>query len=170
VGGSFWRRCIAPSAHRAVMPGKSRPNRNGGRHCCQPPLRRAKDLPVFASLGFPREGSTRFSILAHQLRRRFSPNRSLVRGARPIYSTAQPEGSLVFRSFRPSSSGTEVPSKSRVAREAIPSSGASSRLAPARARKLFPIACRRRSDPWSPAAPSCRCRLSGEAGTAVPIT
>ena len=22
------------------------PNRNGGRHCCQPPLRRAKDLPV----------------------------------------------------------------------------------------------------------------------------
>ncbi len=25
--------------------------RNGGRHCCQPPLRRAKDLPVFASLG-----------------------------------------------------------------------------------------------------------------------
>jgi hypothetical protein len=26
------------------------PNRNGGRHCCQPPLRRAKDLPVFVTL------------------------------------------------------------------------------------------------------------------------
>jgi hypothetical protein len=25
------------------------PNRNGGRHCCQPPLRRAKDLPVFVT-------------------------------------------------------------------------------------------------------------------------
>ena len=36
--------------------------------------------------------------------------------------------------------------------------------------KALSIACRRRSDLWSPAAPSCRCRLSGEAGTAVPIT
>jgi len=26
-----------------------RPKRNGGRHCCQPPLRRAKDLPVFVT-------------------------------------------------------------------------------------------------------------------------
>jgi hypothetical protein len=43
----------------------------------------------------------RFSILAHQLRRRFPPNRSLFRGARPIYQTAPPEGSLVFRPFRP---------------------------------------------------------------------
>ena len=31
-------------------------------------------------------------------------------------------------------------------------------------------ACRRRSDLWSPAASSCRCQLSDEAGTAVPIT
>ena len=32
-------------------PGKARqaPKRNGGRHRCQPPLRRAKDLPVFAT-------------------------------------------------------------------------------------------------------------------------
>jgi hypothetical protein len=28
---------------------ESIPNRNGGRHCCQPPLRRAKDLPVFVT-------------------------------------------------------------------------------------------------------------------------
>jgi len=41
------------------------------------------------------------SILAHQLRRRFPPNSSLLRGARPIYQTARPEGSLVFRPFRP---------------------------------------------------------------------
>ena len=38
------------------------------------------------------------SILAHQLRRRFPPNRSLRKGgARPAYQTAPPEGSLVFR-------------------------------------------------------------------------
>jgi len=36
--------------------------------------------------------------------------------------------------------------------------------------KALSTACRRRSDLWSPAAPSCRCRPSGEAGTAVPIT
>ena len=41
------------------------------------------------------------SILAHQLRRRFPPNSSLLRGARPIYQTARPEGSLVLRSVRP---------------------------------------------------------------------
>jgi len=41
------------------------------------------------------------SILAHQLRRRFPPNNSLLRGARSFYSTAPPEGSLVFRPFRP---------------------------------------------------------------------
>src|SRR5207248_9846 len=30
--------------------------------------------------------------------------------------------------------------------------------------KALPIACRRRSDLWSPAAPSCRCRLLGRPG------
>lgn len=43
-------------------------------------------------------------------------------------------------------------SGSRVALEKINSSGASSRLAPGRTRKLFPIACRRRSVLRSPAA------------------
>ena len=33
-----WSRCMRPYM------------RNGGRHCCQPPLRRASDLPVFARL------------------------------------------------------------------------------------------------------------------------
>jgi hypothetical protein len=45
----------------------------------------------------------------------------------------------------------------------IDSSGASSRLAPRRTEAL-PIACRRRSDLWSPAAPACRCRLLGRPG------
>jgi len=36
------RRCRAGFGERA-------PHRNGGRHCCQPPLRRAKDMPVFVT-------------------------------------------------------------------------------------------------------------------------
>jgi hypothetical protein len=49
----------------------------------------------------PKTQTNPLSILAHQLRRRFPSNSSLLRGARSIYSTARPEGSLVFRSFRP---------------------------------------------------------------------
>ena len=41
---------------------------------------------------------------------------------------------------------------------------------PRKAPEGTPHCLPRRSDLWSPAAPSCRCRLSGEAGTAVPIT
>jgi len=41
------------------------------------------------------------SILAHQLRRRFPSCSSLLRGARLIYQTTWPEGSLVFRLARP---------------------------------------------------------------------
>ena len=48
------------------------------------------------------EGPDPLSILAHQLRRRFPPNSSLHKGgARSIYLTARPEGSLVFRPSRP---------------------------------------------------------------------
>ncbi len=80
----------APGARRnRVGPA---PNRNGGRHCCQPPLRRAKDLPVFVT--WPRGGP--FSILAHQLRRRLPSNCSLLRGARPIYSNGNPEDHRSF--------------------------------------------------------------------------
>ena len=50
------------------------------------------------------------------------------------------------------------------------SSGASSRLAPQSPEGNLPTACRRRSGLWPPAASSFRCRLSDEAGTAVPIT
>ena len=144
------------------------------------------------------EGPDPLSILAHQLRRRFLSGSSLVRGARPIYLTARPEGSLVLRSVRPANPDpktpgqnhpmfhgpswgdhsprpallTEIPKNSgnRVARQ---EDCLFRRLIPAdpeKNPKALPTACRRRSDLWSPAAPSCRCRLSGEAGTAVPIT
>ena len=120
------------------------------------------------------------SILAHQLRRRFLPNSSLFRGARPIYSTARPEGSLVFRPFRPGvwnrSPSKPKPSsvprpflgrpllrpalltddpkttRNRVALEEDNSSGASSRLARSEPEGSSQ-SCRRRSDLWSPAAP-----------------
>ena len=52
----------------------------------------------------------------------------------------------------------------------IISSGASSRLAPHPLPKEPQHCLSRRSDLWSPAASSNRCRLSDEAGTAVPIT
>ena len=47
------------------------------------------------------EGPDPLSILAHQLRRRFRSNRSLLRGAQPVYQTARPEGSLVLQPIRP---------------------------------------------------------------------
>src|SRR3982751_6947148 len=49
----------------------------------------------------PKAQSNPLSILAHQLRRRFQSDCSLLRGARPTYSTTWPGGSLVFRSVRP---------------------------------------------------------------------
>ena len=69
------------------------PNRNGGRHCCQPPLRRAKDLPVFMVL-IPRD---RFlEIQVHQLRRRFPSDNSLRRGDRPFTGLRHPRVRLSF--------------------------------------------------------------------------
>jgi hypothetical protein len=60
-------------------------------------------MPVFLGLVRlnPTTHTNPLSILAHQLRRRFPSNSSLRRGARPIYPTARPEGSLVVQSFRP---------------------------------------------------------------------
>jgi hypothetical protein len=127
------------------------------------------------------------SILAHQLRRRFPSCSSLVRGARLLYLTAPPEGSLVFRPARPAETSIRRPNFPRkppdvprpflgqsLPRPAsltvlVPSEEAGARE-PRRAtenchiRRLIPadpnwnpkvlfIACRRRSDLWSPAAP-----------------
>src|SRR5438105_4953235 len=72
--------------------------RNGGRHCCQPPLRRAKDLPVFAtwstltfrpSLTRSRSWLTSSGVAFHQT----APSEE----EPDLYLTAPPEGSLVFR-------------------------------------------------------------------------
>ena len=153
-----------------------------------------------------REGPDPLSILAHQLRRRFRSNSSLVRGAKPIYQTARPEGSLVLRPVRPVMNPIREPTSRRKPSDVLRPFLGNPLLRPAsltrpldspketpeireprRAterflfRRLLPAdpkknpkvlltACRRRSDLWSPAALSCRCRLSGEAGTAVPIT
>jgi hypothetical protein len=140
----------------------------------------------------------RFSILAHQLRRRFPPNRSLLRGARSIYSTARPEGSLVFRPFWPGF-WNRSPSKPKPSSVLRPFLGRSL-LRPASLtddpkitrsrvaleedrlfRRLFPAGPRRtrRLFPFLPAEigplVTCRALLAvagppGEAGTAVPIT
>ena len=150
----------------------------------------------------PEGPSNPLSILAHQLRRRFRSNRSLLRGARLAYLTARPEGSLVFRPVRPGLEASPAAKTVRCSAALLGSTTLASRFAhqspnPPREtrksgsrvaleedrlfRRLFPagpgknpkalsIACRRRSDLWPPAAPSCRCRLPDEAGTAVPIT
>jgi len=67
----IWGRVIGPGVFHI---------RNGGRHRCQPPLRRAKDLPNFPSQ-VPGEPYPRIS--AHQLRRRL-PSDCLLRGRNPI--------------------------------------------------------------------------------------
>jgi hypothetical protein len=63
------------------------PNRNGGRHCCQPPLRRAKDLPV-SMVRVPKNSF--LEIQVHQLRRRFPSDNSLRRGDRPFTGLRHP--------------------------------------------------------------------------------
>ena len=168
--------------------------RNGGRHCCQPPLRRAKDLPVFVTWSKP-EGPDPLSILAHQLRRRFRSDRSLFRGARPAYPTTWPEGSLVFRPVRPALDRSPRRKPSDVQRPFLgnPLSRPASLTSPTRSsgaasrdRKISlpaPLPGWPRQEPESsshrlPAeiGPLVTCRALvplpalGEAGTAVPIT
>ena len=140
------------------------------------------------------EGPNPLSILAHQLRRRFLSNRSLLRGARPVYQTARPEGSLVLRSVRPAFEPDPKPTSQRkpsdvlrpflgrpLLRPALLLTDPKTASKPRRARgrstlpaphtdwqrfrpKSFNIACRRRSDLWSPAASACRCRPSERPG------
>ena len=128
----------------------------------------------------------------HQLRRRFLPNRFLRRRSSTAlpWCVARRLASVSTRPVWPSQSRSmfcgpswdghvRVPLRSPTIRRPpgaalrdrkTISSGASSRLAPKSPEGNLPIACRRRSDLWSPAASSIRFRLSDEAGTAVPIT
>ena len=129
------------------------------------------------------------SILAHQLRRRFPSNRSLLRGAKPTYSSSDPEDHRSFDPFglprtealsqnRPMFHGPSwvdhscVPLCSHIPRgdtraasrlRKIDSSGASSRLAP------LPLPKEPRHCLPAEIGPLVTCRPK-EAGTAVPIT
>ena len=165
------------------------PNRNGGRHCCQPPLRRAKDLPVFVTwkikpCGLPtrsRSWLTSSGVAFHRTApsceeprplldcasRRFaclslsglSTDLSLStqvlepKPLNPRLATCVPEPKSSGQS-RPMFRGpswdnlSRVPLRSPSLRRAsgaasrdrkIISSGASSRLAPKRTRKLFSL-------------------------------
>jgi len=183
------QRCVGSNAFAQTEMGAGIAARNGGRHCCQPPLRRAKDLPVFVTwlivpfglpsrsrswltssgvafhLAVPSFEETGTSTGLRRPRARWSfnlpglafPQNPTIR--KPLLSWGQ--NGLMFRG--PSwVDHSCVPLRSpcptrglgnRVALETIDSSGASSRLAPRRTRKLFPITCRRRSVLQSPAAP-----------------
>ena len=82
-----------------ARPGNSvGPMRNGGRHRCQPPLRRAKDPPNFL-YQVPGEPNPRTS--AHQLRRRIPPITPSEEEPCSLYSSAPAEASLLFRAARP---------------------------------------------------------------------
>ena len=154
------------------------PKRNWGRHCCQPPLRRAKDLPNLKNQ-VPGEPNSRTPT--HQLRRRFPPTTPSREEPGDLYSSAPAEASLLFRAARPDPKvkadrcsaallgiilnrvplcpprpkSLEAASRNRK----ITSSGASSRLAPESPEGTFHCPPRR-SELWPPAEPSNRCRLS----------
>jgi len=141
----------------------------------------------------PSPRGTQSRIQAHQLRRRFPPTTPSEEEPSDLYSSALAEASLLFRAARPDPKVkadrcsaallgiilNQRPALLRTIRRPpsaasrdrkIISSGASSRLAPHPLPKEPQHCLPRRSDLWSPAAPSCRCRPSDEAGTAVPIT
>ena len=89
------------------------PKGNGGRHCCQPPLRRAKDLPVFVTW-FQNPKAPKPALDPGSPAQASLPIKSLPREeSRSTYLTARPEGSLVFRSsglaLEPRSSRTGIP-------------------------------------------------------------
>ena len=165
-----------------------RHNRNGGRHCCQPPLRRAKDMPVFVTwlieaFGLPtrsRSWLTSSGVAFHRTAPSCEePDRSTrLRGPKvrwsfdlsgPASGTEVPRSQnrpSVLRPFlgqpllRPASltiPHEEVREPRRAREDCL-----FRRLFPAgpdKNPKAPPIACRRRSDLWSPAASACRCRL-----------
>ena len=81
---------IAPGQNRLRPDNFRAPNRNGGRHCCQPPLRRAR----ICRCSQPDQPKLhRLSILTHQLRRRF-PSQRPVRAS--LSQTSLPERSSTW--------------------------------------------------------------------------
>ena len=150
------------------MRGFAKPKRNGGRHCCQPPLRRAKDLPVFTVQvpgdPFQKSWLTSSGVASHLTTPSEEETDHLLdRASRRLARLStigawQSQSHPMFRgpswddhcrrlalSFRPKAS------EPRRANRKIISSGASSRLAPRNPEELL-IACRRRSVLPSPSA------------------
>src|SRR6476469_9719938 len=85
----------------SVRPTPLGPHRKWGPALLPAPTAPSEGSAGVRNLVKTREGPDPLSILAHQLRRRFRSNSSLVRGAKPAYQTARPEGSLVLRPVRP---------------------------------------------------------------------
>ena len=130
-------------------------NRNGGRHRCQPPSAPSLDLPVFASQTTRRPSATRSWLTSSGVASNRGPAR------RQVLDFPRPFLGRVLPRRLPPGGAANCDRKTN-------SSGASSG-GPTWAETLL-IAIRWRSVLPSPAAPSCRCRPSGEAGTSVPIT
>lgn len=189
--------CRRPRPERRGFFRCDAPNRNGARHCCQAPLRRALDLPVFVTLidqarkplqpvldpGAPAQASLpttavrRPGSLFGSAPERASPPKSPPLGPKasatlmfhgPSWAGSLPRGFV--------SLGGKLPSyKEAPALPAPLADGPEFTSLRHRPEGQFcfephSIACRRRSVLPSLAAPSCRCRPSGEAGTSVPIT
>ena len=173
------------------------PKGNGGRHCCQPPLRRAKDMPVFVTwlieaFALPtrsRSWLTSSGVASHLATLSFEkPGRSTVlRHPKVRWSFDLPgliETGASTKATRcsaallgePSTASRFAHQSSEEPREPRRATGRSlfRRLIPADPNqnpKVLFIACRRRSDLWSPAALfRVVADPSEEAGTAVPIT
>jgi hypothetical protein len=107
------RRAAVCARWKEALRRTGRHKRNGGRHCCQPPLRRAKDLPVFVTwFQLPEGFKNPLSILAHQLRRRFPSDSSLRRRSPtglPDRATRRSHWSLDPSGLP----GTEIPGENR---------------------------------------------------------
>ena len=168
---------------------------NGGRHCCQPPLRRAKDLPVFVT--WPKTRRPRPALDPGSPAQASLPIEQLPLARSPTDLPKRQPGGSSSLSIRPAwrwkpklpaktvrcsaallgSISLGVPlcspprkASSRVALEKIDSSGASYRLAPLPLPKELQHCLPAEIGPLV----TCRIRLPlpalGEAGTAVPIT
>jgi hypothetical protein len=180
---------------RGVCPGEAK--RNGARHCCQAPLRRAKDLPVFATWssnpkaqrpvldpGAPAQASLpitavqRPGSLFGSAPERASPPNSPPHLPEGFSDLDVPRPFLDWApSTRPVSLGGKPPSSKEA--PALPAPLADWSGNPFAASSPREAVQLRTSFHRLPAEigpsvtlrdPSCRCRPSGEAGTSVPIT
>ena len=167
-----WLAGLGAGRARGRAPGCSAHKRNGGRHCCQPPLRRAKDLPVFVTwlivpCGLPtrsRSWLTSSGVASDRTAPPCEePDRSTrLRGPKARWSfdpsslpmklqvlkpkgpskTVQCSAALLGMTTTASRFAHQIPRGDPGAAShdrKIISSGASSRLTPARTRKLFPL-------------------------------